>query len=549
MPEGYSLPVVDESTTYDDLISGFEWNVPEVYNIAGAVRRIADERPAATALAHVDDDGGRHEFSYAELDDAAAALAAHLAAADLERGDRIAVCFPQSPELLVAHLAIYRIGCVAVPLSVILGDDSARYSLTHSGADALLVDSQVHEDLKDVVADLDLRYELVVDVSGEQYEGSTRHLGGYDDHVDGDETHDLVETAPDDPALIVYTSGTSGKPKGVVQAHQYLIGALPSYQLWFQLFDDRHRERVWTPAEWSWAGSLFDVVFPTLALGGTVVSNGRRSGFDPRHALRLVADLDVSRAFLPPTALSQIRNNCDPDSVGLSRLEVVMCGGEQCSASLRHWAERELDLVVNESYGQTEANALVGNCQALFDARDDSMGKPYPGHACRVVGDDGEPVAPDEVGEIVLNLPDPVVFEGYWDDEATTAERFAEGQYLTGDLATVDEDGYLYFVGRSDDVIISAGYRVSPAEVESVLCDLPGVNEAAVGGVPDEERGQRIKAVVFPADGTEPPSPDRLRQHVRSTLGPHKAPDEVELLEEPPTTRSGKLDRSALFPD
>ncbi|WP_225336136.1 acyl-CoA synthetase [Halomicrobium urmianum] len=549
MAEGYSLPVVDGSTTYDDLVSGFEWNVPEVYNIAGAVQRTADERPAATALAHADDDGGRHEFTYAELDDAATTLAARLAAAGLERGDRIAVCFPQSPELLVSHLAIYRTGCIAVPLSVILGDDSARHSLTHSGADALLVDSQIHEELEGVVAELDLRERLVVDVSGGRYDGPTRHLGGYADRVDGNETHDVVETASDDPALIVYTSGTSGKPKGVVQAHQYLIGALPSYRLWFQLFDDHHRERVWTPAEWSWAGALFDVVFPTLAMGGTVVSHGRRSGFDPRHALRLVGDLDVSRAFLPPTALSQMKSKCDPSSVDLSCLEVIMCGGEKCSVSLRHWAERELDVVVNESYGQTEANALIGNCQALFDARDDSMGKPYPGHACRVVDEDGEPVDAGEAGEIVLDLPDPVVFEGYWDDEATTAERFADGQYLTGDLATVDEDGYLYFVGRSDDVIISAGYRVSPAEVESALCDLPSVNEAAVGGVPDEERGQRIKAFAFPADGTEPPSPERLRQHVRSTLGPHKAPDEVELLAEPPTTRSGKLDRSALFPD
>ncbi len=547
MPVGYSLPVVDSATSYEDLVEGFEWDVPGSFNIGGTVRKSAASARSATALVHVDEDGASHEFTYAELDDAAAALAAHLDAAGLEPGDRIAMCFPQSPELLVAHLATYRLGCVAVPLSVILGDDSARYSLAHSGASALLVDSQVYAELEPVVDDLDLSHRLVVDVDGDGYDGPARHLGGYADHVDSGGEHGVAETSADDPAIIVYTSGTTGKPKGVVQAHRYLIGALPSYQCWFHLFGEDHRERVWTPAEWSWAGALFDAVFPTLAMGGTVVSRARRSGFDPERALELVADVGVSRAFMPPTALWQIRDECDPSAADLSTLAVLMCGGEKLSASLRRWAERELDLVVNESYGQTEANALVGNCQALFDARDGSMGKPYPGHACRVVDDDGDPVDQGAVGEMVLDLPDPVVFEGYWNDEAATAACFDDGAYLTGDLATVDGDGYLEFAGRSDDVIVTAGYRVSPAEVEAALRAVPSVAEAAVGGVPDEERGQRIRAYVFPDGGGDPVSVDELRQHVRDSLGPHKTPAEIDVREEIPKTRSGKLDRSALF--
>ncbi|MCU4974075.1 AMP-binding protein [Halobacteria archaeon AArc-m2/3/4] len=573
---GYSLPIPDGTTTYEEVLDGFEWDVPETFNLGTVVETNDDTPPETTALVHVDDAGETHRFTYGELEAAASALAAHLSDAGLESGDRIALCFPQSPELLVAHLATYRIGCLAVPLSVILGEESLSYTLEHSDATALLADARVSERFESTLTEYDFGYELAVELGGvdveaetevetetaggERYTGSDRHLGGYAGYVASDGEQEVVQTAPEDPAIIVYTSGTSGKPKGVVQTHQYVIGALPSYQCWFHCFESTHRERVWTPAEWSWAGALFDVVFPTLALGGTVVSRVRRSGFDPERALELLERQRVSRAFMPPTALWQIRQHADPSAHELDALEVLMCGGEKLSAPLSRWAERELDVVVNESYGQTEANALIGNCRVLFEPREDSMGKPYPGHECRIVDEEYRPVKPGEVGQIALALPDPVLFDGYWNDEAATEECFADGLYLTGDLATRDEDGYVHFAGRADDLIITAGYRVSPAEVESALCTAPGVTEAAVGGVPDEERGQRIKAYVLlesgeRADGvdedgnTDESTADALRQHVREQLGAHKAPREVVVLEEPPQTRTGKLDRSALFSD
>ncbi|MCU4743997.1 AMP-binding protein [Natronoglomus mannanivorans] len=565
---GYSLPIPDGTTTYEEVLDGFEWDVPETFNLGTVVETNDDTPPETTALVHVDDAGGTHRFTYGELEAAASALAAHLSDAGLESGDRIALCFPQSPELLVAHLATYRIGCLAVPLSVILGEESLSYTLEHSDATALLADARVFDGFESTLTEYDFGYELAVELGGvdaetdegARYTGSDRHLGGYAGYVPADGDHEVVPTAPADPAIIVYTSGTSGKPKGVVQTHQYVIGALPSYQCWFHCFESTHRERVWTPAEWSWAGALFDVVFPTLALGGTVVSRVRRSGFDPERALELIERQRVSRAFMPPTALWQIRQHAAPAAHELDALEVLMCGGEKLSAPLSRWAERELEVVVNESYGQTEANALIGNCRVLFEPREDSMGKPYPGHECRIVDEEYRPVEPGEVGQIALELPDPVLFDGYWNDEAATEECFADGLYLTGDLATRDEDGYVHFAGRADDLIITAGYRVSPAEVESALCTAPGVTEAAVGGVPDEERGQRIKAYVLlesgeRADGvdedgnTDESTADALRQHVREQLGAHKAPREVVVLEEPPQTRTGKLDRSALFSD
>ncbi|WP_207592699.1 AMP-binding protein [Halomontanus rarus] len=573
---GYSLPTPDGTTTYEEVLAGFEWDLPETFNLGTVVDTNDETPPETTALVHVDDADETHRFTYGEFEAAATALGSHLVDAGLEAGDRIALCFPQSPELLVAHLATYRIGCLAVPLSVILGEDSLSYTIEHSDATALLADARVSDRFESTLADRDFDYELAVDLGGvdaetgdgERYADPNRHLGGYAGYVPADADHEVIPTAPADPAIVVYTSGTSGKPKGVVQTHQYVIGALPSYQCWFHCFESTHRERVWTPAEWSWAGALFDVVFPTLALGGTVVSRVRRSGFDPERALELVERRRVSRAFMPPTALWQIRQHADPSARDLDSLEVVMCGGEKLSAPLARWAERELDVVVNESYGQTEANALIGNCRALFESREDSMGKPYPGHECRIVDEEYRPVEPGEVGQIALELPDPVLFDGYWNDEAATEECFADGLYLTGDLATQDEDGYVHFAGRADDLIITAGYRVSPAEVESALCTAPGVTEAAVGGVPDEERGQRIKAYVLleggrggeSENGSEGdggtdtggedgrPTAEDLRQHVRERLGAHKAPREVVVLDEPPQTRTGKLDRSALFP-
>ncbi|NGM70495.1 AMP-binding protein [Natronolimnobius sp. AArcel1] len=556
MPVGYSFPSEESLDTDAYLNEAFEWDLPETYNLAETVEK-ADETRDLTALIHRDDHGRAHRFTYAELDDTASALGAHLLEAGLESGDRIALCFPQSPELLVAHLATYRIGCLAVPLSVLLGQESLEHSLAHSEASALLADATVYEHFETTVEDADLPVKLVVDLAAETYDGPERHLGAFADHVSSDRSSDIVATKPDEPAIIVYTSGTSGTPKGVVQRHQYLIGTLPGYQCWFHCFGDEHRERVWTPAEWAWAGALFDAVFPTLACGGIVVSSVRRSGFNPVGALALIEQFDVSRSFMPSTAMWQIREETKPSAADLEALEVVMCGGEKLPEPVKEWAERELEIVVNEAYGQTEANALIGDCQALYESKPDSMGRIYPGHECAILDEDLEPVAPGSVGQIALERSDPVLFESYLGDEEATEACYAGDWYLTGDLARMDENGYVTFAGRADDLIISSGYRVSPTAVEAALCRSPMVANAAVGGVSDDERGQRIvayvllgKAVETPAEASgQAPIEETLRQHVRDSLGPHKTPHEIEVLEDPPRTRTGKLDRATLFPE
>lgn len=549
MPTGYSPLDPSAETSYENLVEQFEWRLPDTYNIASEALDPPDGDADRLALAHADDDGEAHRFTYGELRRATAALQTRLEELGVERGDRVALSFPQCPEVLVSHLAAYRLGAIPVPLSVILGTESFAHILDHCGVTGLIIDARVRERFADVVDGANLAFELVSETGG--YAGANPALGGLSPLVSGELTEQTADTAPDDPAIVVYTSGTSGKPKGVVQRHGYLVGTLPGYQLWFEVFGDSHDETVWAPAEWAWAGALFDVVFPTLAMGGTVSSRIRRRGFDPAVALGHVDDHRVSRLFVPATALWQIREEIDTEEFDLSSLSVVMAGGEKLPAPLLRWTVENLDVAVNEAYGQTEANALVGNSSALFDVKPDSMGRPYPGHDCRIVDADGEELPPGEIGEIVLRLPDPVVFDRYWRDTNATAEVFSDGEwYHTGDLGEVDDDGYFYFRGREDDLIITAGHRVSPTEVEIAMRESPWVSEVAVGGVPDPERGQCVKAFVVLEAGTPDDREEvtrRLRTRVWEALGPYKAPSEIEYLDDPPKTRTGKLDRSKLF--
>lgn len=549
MPIGYSPLDSSAVASYEELVEQFEWQLPDTYNIASETLNPPGGDSDRVALVHVDGDGETHRFTYGELRRASAVLQTRLEELGVERGDRVALSFPQCPEVLVSHLAAYRLGAIPVPLSVVLGTESFAHIIDHCGVTGLIIDARVRERFADVIDGTDLAFELVSEIGG--YEGETPALGGLSPLVSGELMEHTADTAPEDPAIVVYTSGTSGKPKGVVQRHGYLLGTLPGYQLWFEVFGDNHDETVWAPAEWAWAGTLFDVVFPTLAMGGTVSSRVRRRGFDPAVTLQHVDDHRISRLFIPATALWQIREGTDTDEFDLSSLSVVMAGGEKLPAPLLRWTVENLDTTVNEAYGQTEANALIGNCSALFDVKPDSMGRSYPGHDCRIVGADGEELPPGEIGEIVIHLPDPVVFDRYWRDPDTTAEAFSDGEwYHTGDLAEVDDDGYFYYRGREDDLIITAGHRVSPTEVEIAMRDSSWVSEVAVGGVPDPERGQRVKAFVVleagaPADRKEVTS--RLRARVGEALGPYKAPHEIEYLNNPPKTRTEKLDRSKLF--
>lgn len=546
------MPQSRPGQTYESFRGEFEWDLPEEYNIAAECLSAADSNRPRTALYHVDESGAHHEFTYSDLDEASDALAATMASWDVTEGSRVAICFPQSPELLITHLATYKRGAVAVPVSVLLGRESMEYTLSHSDAELLLYDEAVVDGFgsgADVFESVGRRVPVSIDPS--RYEAGDRYLGGLAAVAEPVEDVPAVETTPDTPAIMLYTSGSSGRPKGVLQGHRYLIGSLPGIQLGYDLVDAESAtdQRIWTPSEWAWAAALFDVVFPTLALGGTVVSYVRRTGFDPDTALEFIEETGVTRTFLPPTALSLIREAVPEPETPPPTLEVVLTGGEPLNPAVQEWVVDGLDVVLNEGYGQTEANVTVGNCTALFEPRPGSMGKPYPGHDILVLDEDETPLGPGEVGELAVQAPDPVFFLEYWEDPETTAEKFTDdGTLKTGDMVVVDEDGYVWFRGRKDDLIISSGYRISPVEVEDSLEGHPLVDEAVVGGVSGPDGGTRIKAYIRAVASAEAePEFDALRQVVRDELGAHKTPDEFEMLRDPPQTRTGKIDRSALF--
>ncbi|MFC6862861.1 AMP-binding protein [Halomicroarcula sp. GCM10025817] len=544
---GYTIP--EAPTDYEALRAGFAWQVPETYNIAAVA---LDGDPDAVALRHVPDRGSSAAVSgptrtvtYGDLASASAAVALRLAADGVKPGDRVAVCLPQCPEQVVVHLAAYRLGAVVVPVSMLVGDGAFDHTLTHAAPSALFVDERRWDR-----ADLNRirRPETTVTVRVDADRSALGGLSRFASDAGGGATPPMAETAPEDPALVLYTSGTSSDPKGVVQGHQYLLGSMPGYHCWYDLFDPEAAAaaRVWTPSEWAWAGALFDVVFPTLAVGGTVVSSVRRRGFDPDRALDVVERQRVTHAFLPPTALRKLRESTDVDADRATSLSVVMSGGEPLPDAVATWAEETLGVQVNEAYGQTEANALAGESQGVYPRVEDGLGRPYPGHHVAVIDDDGDPVPDGEVGEIAVARPDPVVMVGYLDDPDSTQAVLDDRWLRTGDLGRIDADGTLEHLGRADELVVSSGYRISPLEVEAVLTDHPSVAAALVSGEPDPERGQRVVAsVVLTGEGSgDEDLKDALRDAVADQLGAHKKPHVVEFVSDLPTTRTDKTDRS-----
>jgi acetyl-CoA synthetase len=524
--------------SYRRLRERFAWDLPERFNIGVAC---ADQHPtAATALIERAPDGTRRELTFGDLAQLSNRLANALRALGIEAGARVAIVLPQSAEAGLAHLAVYKLGAIAVPLSGLFGPEALRYRLSDC-TPRLVITDRAH---LDVVAELareigDMQLCLVDGVQ-------PPHHGFWELLQGASQRFEPLATTPETPALIVYTSGTTGSPKGALHAHRALLGHLPGFEL-SQEFFPQGDDRFWTPADWSWIGGLMDALLPTWFHGRPIVAAARER-FDPEWALTLLAREQVRNAFLPPTALKLMRQS-DTEVDGVA-LRSVMSGGEALGEAMLEWGRERFDVTINEIYGQTEANYIVGNCASVWDVRPGSMGLPYPGHDVAVLDGDGHPVAPGERGEIAVRAGDPVMFLGYWERaDATRAKFDATGAWLlTGDMATVDDAGYLWFTARNDDVINSAGYRIGPWEIEQCLMRHPAVEMAAAIGVPDTVRGEVVKAFVKLADRHE--ATDELeadiRALVRSGVAAYLYPRHVEFVDELPMTTTGKVRRAEL---
>jgi acetyl-CoA synthetase len=353
-------------------------------------------------------------------------------------------------------------------------------------------------------------------------------------------------TTPDDPALMVYTSGTTGQPKGALHAHRVLIGHLPGIEMPHE-FLPQPGDRLWTPADWAWAGGLLNVLLPGLHYGVPVVAR-RTEKFDPEEALALMARTGVRNAFIPPTALRMLRSAPSPRGRHALALRSVGSGGEALGAETYEWGKAALGLTINEFYGQTECNLVLASCAAIGVSRPGAIGKPVPGHTVAVIRDDGTVCASGEQGQIAVQRPDPVMFLEYWGRPDATRDKFIGDWMTTGDQGVTDGDGYIRFIGRDDDVITSSGYRIGPTEIEDCLIRHPAVALAAVVGKPDAVRGEIVKAFVVLKGGHAPSDAvaSAIQAFVKTRLSAHEYPREVAFIDAMPMTTTGKVIRRLL---
>jgi acetyl-CoA synthetase len=531
-----------------EVYEAFRWNVPADFNIAHACcRRWSGERDRVAL--HWEDEGGEtRTFAYADLQQAANRLSNALAALGIERGDRVALILPQRPETVITYLACFQMGAIAVPLSFLFGPEALEYRLADSGAKAVVVDPDTLQGLFPIRDRLpELRH--VVGCAG------AREAGVIDfDALCAKASADfaLASNAAADPAAIIYTSGTTGPPKGALLPHCVLLGNLPGFEHSHDGFP-QPGDFFWSPADWAWTGGLWDALMPTLYHGKAIL--GFRGRFEAERAYHLLEKYRVRNAFLFPTALKLMMKAC-PDARTRYRLALrtLMSGGEPVGPAVFHWAREELGVTINEIFGQTEMNYIVGNSHTLWPVKPGSMGRAYPGHRIAVIDEAGNEVAPGVVGEVAVNrywidgTPDPVFFLGYWKNDDATRRKFAGDWCRTGDQASMDADGYLWYQGRSDDMFKTAGYRVGPAEIENCLVKHPAITNAAIIPIPDETRGAVIKAFVLLAPGhagTESLK-DEIREHVKRHLAPYQQPREIEFVTELPMTTTGKVQRKVL---
>ncbi|OEC97916.1 MULTISPECIES: AMP-binding protein [unclassified Rhizobium] len=528
--------------TYEALYRDFRWEIPPKFNMGHAVCDAwAEHEPDRICLQHFDPNGNHFSMTYGELRDRSASFANALVALGVRAGDRVALLLPQSFETVVAHVAIYKMGAIALPLALLFGAEALEYRLKAAGASAIVTNRFGLERLRPI---RDRLPELAQVIS---IDGAEEDVAGFADLVAAHPPlFAVADTGPDDPALMIFTSGTTGPPKGALHGHRVLPGHIPGMQFAHEGFP-KAGDRLWTPSDWAWAGGLLNALLPSLMLGVPVVSSPAQK-FDPHMAFRIMAEMEVRNAFIPPTALRLLKAVDNPRAQYDLKLRTIGSAGEALGRETFEWARSALGISVNEFFGQTECNFVLSSSEAFSVSRAGATGKPVPGHRVAIVDADGHEVAVGETGQIAIRRPDPVMFLGYWQNEAATAAKFANDWLLTGDIGRQDADGYISFVGRDDDVITSSGYRIGPSEIEDCLGGHPAVQLAAAVGKPDAVRTEIVKAYVVLVPGCEPS--DKLaieiREWVKTRLSMHEYPREIEFVDALPLTTSGKVIRRLL---
>jgi acetyl-CoA synthetase len=569
--------------------AAFGWQVPEQFNIAqvccGRWARRDDAGRRTAVIAHGTTPPST--LTFAQLQREANALSNLLARLGVRRGERVAIVMPQRFETAIAYMAVLQLGAVAMPLSMLFGPEALEYRLQDSETVVAICDESSMGNVAQVRASCP-QLRTVIGVGGAAAQAD---VSWGEQRASLDPEFALVATRADEGAVLIYTSGTTGPPKGALIPHRALLGNLPGFvcsQNWFGFpavrphpdpspegeGETSESDAVfWSPADWAWTGGLMDALLPSLYFGRPIVACNAR--FHPDTAFTLMQDHGVTHTFLFPTALkAMMKAHPRPRERFSLKLQAIMSAGEAVGDAVFHYCREELGVVVNEMFGQTEINYVVGNCSMNgatqggvgWPARAGSMGRPYPGHRVAVIDEEGREVPPGVPGDVAVNRfdvhghPDPIFFLGYWKNAQATQRKFTGDWCRTGDLATRDADGYLWYQGRADDVFKAAGYRIGPSEIENCLVKHPAVVNAAVVPKPDAERGALVKAyVVLAPDVVEQRAittrdkgefdADLVRQlqlHVKGKLAPYEYPKEIEFIDALPMTTTGKVQRRVL---
>src|SRR4051794_15533142 len=504
--------------TYEELRAAHRWEIPERYNIAADV---CDKHPREKlAMIWESFDGGRRELSWGALQDLANAAAHTLAARGVGRGDRVAVVLPSTPETAAMFFGVWKLGAILLSMSVLYGDDAIAHRLRDSEA-CLLVTDEANAPRFDHNA-------LVL---------AERTLAGApSDPV-------CVATSADDAAQLYYTSGTTGLAKGILHAHRYIL----AHEEFVYCHEVQDGERFHGMGEWAWAAGIAPLLGP-WRLGALQCVYRREGGFDPHKQLDFLSRHKVTNVFTTPTAMRSMMAIEDAGTRYPQEFRRVCSAGEPLNPEAIRWFREQYGVTVLDYYGLTESYPLVANYPVL-EVREGSMGKPMPGWDVQVLDEDEQPVAQGERGEICLRArSNPHYPLGYWHNEEASQETFSGDWFHTKDAASMDEDGYVWYEGRADDVIIAAGYRIGPFEVESACLEHPAVAEAAAVASPDERRGMVVKAFIVLAQGHEG-SEDVAREiqaHVRDHLSAYAYPRRIEFVADLPKTLTGKIRRIEL---
>src|SRR4051794_17913859 len=502
---------------YEEVCAQHEWDVPKRYNIA---EDVCDKHPRdKLAIVHERFDGERREMNWGELQDLANQAANLLASLGVTRGDRVAVVLPPTPETAAIFFGTWKLGAILLSMSVLYGDDGIRHRLGDSQPKVLVTD-EVN------APRFDEPFVLTADALAAQ---STNF--------------ENVDTSADDPAQLYYTSGTTGLAKGIIHAHRYLL----AHEEFIYCHEVQDGERFHGMGEWAWAAGIAPLLGP-WRLGAVQCVYQREGGFEPNKQLDFLSRNEVTNVFTTPTAMRSMMSIADAGTRYPCNFRRVCSAGEPLNPEAIRWFREQYGLTVLDYYGLTESYPLVAN-YPWMDVREGSMGRVMPGWEVQILDEDEKPVAEGERGEICLRArSNPHYPLGYWNNDEAARETFGGDWFHTKDAATMDEDGYVWYAGRADDVIISAGYRIGPFEVESACIEHPAVREAAAVASPEERRGNVVKAFIVLSEGHDPSDElaAEISAFVRDRLSQYAYPRRIEFVDDLPKTLTGKIRRIEL---